>query len=152
VPVRTAKALERVIGPILKLSDSGAGAEGASEALGPGADGVRRIAVPIANGELAMHFGHCEAFALVEVDPDAKAIVKTEEIAAPEHQPGLLPRWLHERGANLVIAGGMGSRAQNLFAECGIQVVTGASGGTPEAIAQAWLDGALQTGANVCDH
>ena len=58
-----------------------------------------RIAIPLADGKLAMHFGHCERFALVDVDPTEKKILKREDIAAPPHEPGLLPKWLAERGA-----------------------------------------------------
>ena len=74
-----------------------------------------------------MHFGHCEKFALVDVDPVTKQITASSEVAAPEHQPGLLPPWLKERGVNLVIAGGMGARAQTLFqSEPAVDVLTGA--------------------------
>jgi predicted Fe-Mo cluster-binding NifX family protein len=76
-----------------------------------------RIAIPLADGSLAMHFGHCASFALVDVDPAAKRILKREDVAAPPHQPGLLPPWLAQHGATLIIAGGMGQRAQVLFAE-----------------------------------
>lgn len=111
-----------------------------------------RIAIPLADGRLCMHFGHCENFALIDCDPAAKTIVQTDTVAAPAHEPGLLPRWLAERGATVVIAGGMGSRAQNLFAENGIQVVTGAPAETPQQLVAAFLGGTLVTGANVCDH
>jgi len=63
-----------------------------------------------------------------------------------------LPQWLRQQDVNVVIAGGMGSRAQMLFAQNGIDVVIGASAGGPQAIATAYLDGSLQTGANICDH
>lgn len=111
-----------------------------------------RIAIPVANGKLAMHFGHCEQFALLDVDPQNKAILKTETIAAPAHEPGLLPRWLNEKGADVIIAGGMGQRALGLFAEQGIQVITGAPNLEPEALVQQYLAGSLRTGPNVCDH
>jgi ATP-binding protein involved in chromosome partitioning len=111
-----------------------------------------RIAIPVASGKLCPHFGHCEHFALIDVDPNTKAIVKQELVEAPEHQPGLLPRWLHDRGANVIVAGGMGTRAQDLFAERGIKVFVGAPSDTPEAIVSAYLDGTLQTGENLCDH
>jgi len=111
-----------------------------------------RIAVPVADGRLAMHFGHCERFVLIDVEPKAKSIVKTEEVAAPEHEPGLLPRWLAERGVNVVIAGGMGARAQGLFAENKIEVVVGAAAESPERLVAEYLGGTLRTGQNVCDH
>jgi len=111
-----------------------------------------RIAIPLANEKLAMHFGHCERFALVDVDPAEKKILKREDIEAPPHQPGLLPKWLAERGANMIIAGGMGQRAQDLFVEQGIQVIIGAPADTPEHLTYDYLAGTLRSGENVCDH
>jgi predicted Fe-Mo cluster-binding NifX family protein len=111
-----------------------------------------RIAIPVANGKLCMHFGHCEHFALVDVDPADNKILKREDIAAPPHQPGLLPPWLAERGATVIIAGGMGRRAQDLFAEQNIQVVLGAPAETPEKIVADYLAGTLRVGENACDH
>jgi predicted Fe-Mo cluster-binding NifX family protein len=115
-------------------------------------DGKMRVAIPLADGRLAMHFGHCERFAIIDVDVKGKKILMREDVNAPPHEPGLLPRWLGERGAELIIAGGMGSRAQGLFAERGIRVMTGAPADTPEKVVHAWLDGTLVQGENVCDH
>ena len=111
-----------------------------------------KIAIPLADGKLSLHFGHCAAFALVETDIKEKRIVKREDLDAPPHEPGLLPRWLAERGANLIIAGGMGQRAQALFCEHGIEVIVGAPAESPETLVEAWLAGTLQSGQNVCDH
>jgi len=91
-----------------------------------------KIAIPLAEGKLTMHFGHCASFAIVEVEDQTKKILKREDIAAPPHEPGLLPPWLAERGANMIIAGGMGQRAQQLFEQQGIHVVVGAPAETPE--------------------
>ena len=110
-----------------------------------------RIAVPIANGQLSMHFGHCEQFALVEVNED-KQIVSTKMLQPPAHAPGVLPAWLSEQGANVIIAGGMGQRAQQLFAQNNMAVVVGASGGSAEDLARAYLEGTLEAGENICDH
>jgi len=111
-----------------------------------------RVAIPIAGGRLSAHFGHCEEFALIDVDPEKREITQTQMIPAPDHQPGLLPRWLHEQGATVIIAGGMGSRAQDLFAQSGIRVIIGAPTQGPEAIVTAYLSDSLQTGENICDH
>jgi Mrp family chromosome partitioning ATPase/predicted Fe-Mo cluster-binding NifX family protein len=135
-------------------------AEGApEESERDGGDGIpagkevsMRIAIPLAGGKLSQHFGHCERFALVDVDTATKKILSTTEVQAPEHQPGLFPRWLAGQGARLVIAGGMGGSAQGLFAQSGITVVTGAPAESPEAVVTAWMEGTLRTGANVCDH
>ena len=111
-----------------------------------------KIAIPLADGRLSMHFGHCAEFALIDVDPATGRILGQENIAAPPHQPGLLPAWLAEQGANVIIAGGMGQRAQGLFTSQGIQVVVGAPAETPERLAKEFLAGTLKTGENVCDH
>ena len=111
-----------------------------------------RVAIPLAEGRLAMHFGHCESFALVDVNQADGTIVKREDVAAPPHQPGMLPPWLAQRGATVILAGGMGQRAQALFTQQGIQVIVGAPPETPEQLVADLLAGTLQVGENVCDH
>jgi ATP-binding protein involved in chromosome partitioning len=111
-----------------------------------------RIAIPTMDGSICPHFGHCSEFTLIDVDVNARSITGRATVPAPPHQPGLLPRWLAEQGANLVIAGGMGARAQDLFAQNGIKVVIGVTGGDPEGIVRSYLNGTLQSGENLCDH
>jgi predicted Fe-Mo cluster-binding NifX family protein len=109
-----------------------------------------KIAIPTANGRLTPHFGHCQQFAIVTIQDGS--VESTEFAKPPPHEPGVLPRWLHEQGVERVIAGGMGRRAQAFFQQFGIEVVVGAPSDTPEAVAQAYLDDSLETGANLCDH
>jgi predicted Fe-Mo cluster-binding NifX family protein len=111
-----------------------------------------RIAIPIVQGQLSPHFGHCEAFELLDVDTDAGSILERKSVPAPEHQPGLLPRWLAEQGADMIIAGGMGSRAQGLFSQQNIEVIVGAPRENPATIVEQYLAGTLEAGTNVCDH
>jgi len=114
-------------------------------------EGVMKFAVPTYQGKLCAHFGHCEAFAIIDTDNDGKIVREIFE-NPPPHEPGLLPRWLSEKGVNCVIAGGMGSRAQQLFAQQGVRVITGAQGEYPRDVVEQYLKGTLQTGANTCDH
>ncbi|KPJ78769.1 MAG: ATPase [Deltaproteobacteria bacterium SG8_13] len=109
-----------------------------------------KFAIPIVDGKLTAHFGHCKEFALVDVEENR--ITKKETLAPPPHEPGVLPRWLHQLGADVIIAGGMGQRAISLFAEKNIEVIVGAPVAEPEALVQGYLDKTLMTGANVCDH
>jgi Mrp family chromosome partitioning ATPase/predicted Fe-Mo cluster-binding NifX family protein len=111
-----------------------------------------RIAIPLAQGRLSLHFGHCERFALVDVDTTVKKIVGQKDVDSPPHQPGLLPAWLAEQGAQVIIAGGMGQRAQALFSQKGIEVVVGAGAETPERLVEDYLAGTLEAGENICDH
>jgi len=111
-----------------------------------------RIALPLTTGKLSTHFGHCEQFALIDVDDAQNTISGTEIVEAPQHEPGLLPQWLADRGVNVVIAGGMGMRAQTLFAAHDIDVAVGAPAEDPEALALAYANGKLEGGLNICDH
>lgn len=110
-----------------------------------------KIAIPISDGRLCMHFGHCQQFALVEVN-EAGEMLGATNLTPPAHEPGVLPRWLREQGAGVIIAGGMGRRAQALFSQSGVEVVVGAPVGEPEDIISAYLGGTLETGQNLCDH
>ena len=110
-----------------------------------------KFAVPTNEGKLCAHFGHCEAFALIDTDGEGKVVNETY-VTPPPHEPGLLPPWLSQQGVNCIIAGGMGSRAQQLFAQQGVQVVTGAQSENPREVVEQYLKGTLQTGANTCDH
>ncbi|MGD2187402.1 MAG: NifB/NifX family molybdenum-iron cluster-binding protein [Desulfobacterales bacterium] len=109
-----------------------------------------KFAIPLANGQLTAHFGHCQEFALIEVEDNQ--IKNKETLVPPPHEPGVLPRWLHEMGTNVIIAGGMGGRALDLFAQNDIEVIVGAPSLTPEELVKQYLDNTLMAGANVCDH
>jgi predicted Fe-Mo cluster-binding NifX family protein len=109
-----------------------------------------KFAIPMAQGKLTAHFGHCQEFALIDVE--GKKITGKQVLVPPPHEPGVLPKWLHDLGATVIIAGGMGQRAVSLFTQNGIQVVTGAPALEPETLVQSYLDNTLETGGNLCDH
>ncbi|MBA4418872.1 MAG: chromosome partitioning protein ParA [Syntrophus sp. (in: bacteria)] len=110
-----------------------------------------KFAVPTNEGKLCAHFGHCEKFAIIDANEQG-AILNETYITPPPHEPGLLPPWLSQQGVNCIIAGGMGSRAQQLFAQAGVKVVTGAQGEYPREVIENYLKGTLVTGTNTCDH
>ena len=149
-----ARAFAKAVEPLLNLKDKckDKNMNEKPELIGSTSANTVKIAVPIENGQLCNHFGHCENFALIDVDLTKKVLGRREDIPAPPHEPGLLPGWLQERGVNTIIAGGMGSRALGLFEEKGIQVIVGATPSNPETIIRNYLDGILATGQNVCDH
>jgi predicted Fe-Mo cluster-binding NifX family protein len=109
-----------------------------------------KIALPTANGELTMHFGHCEKFTIVDIENNE--ITNKEELVPPPHEPGVLPKWLGEQNVDVIIAGGMGQRAQQLFAANNIKVLVGASAAPVEELVDAYLKGTLVAGENLCDH
>ncbi|MDX9941707.1 MAG: NifB/NifX family molybdenum-iron cluster-binding protein [Bacteroidales bacterium] len=108
------------------------------------------IAIPIENGVLCAHFGHCEQFAIVEVENNA--IKDIRALTPPEHVPGLYPRWVAQFGVTDVIAGGMGQKAIDLFNQQKINVFAGAPVKNPSELVTDFLAGTLSLQANYCDH
>ena len=111
-----------------------------------------RIAIPVTDGRLSTHFGHCLQFAIIDVDSNSNTIKSQEFVDAPAHEPGVLPKWLTGLQVELIIAGGMGRRAQQLFAQYNINVIVGATDNAPQELAMQYLTGQLQSGENICDH
>ncbi|MCP4347879.1 MAG: ATPase [Desulfobacterales bacterium] len=107
-----------------------------------------KFAIPLANGKLTAHFGHCREFALVNVEKNQ--IKNKEVLVPPPHEPGVLPKWLNELGANVIIAGGIGYKAISLFDQAGIEVVTGAPVNDPETLVMSYLNNTLKSGENLC--
>jgi predicted Fe-Mo cluster-binding NifX family protein/predicted RNA-binding Zn-ribbon protein involved in translation (DUF1610 family) len=145
----TAKAFGRIVRTLLEPEFRAASAAAAR----PLSDGQPlKIAVPVTSGGLSSHFGHCEQFVLFDVEADGKTLHNRQALTPPPHEPGTFPKWLHEQGATVIIAAGIGSRAQSLFDQNGIRVVVGASSGEPDRVVRDFLEGRLTTGASVCDH
>ena len=74
-----------------------------------------KIAIASTNKEVAGHFGHCEGFEIFEIENNS--ITKEYFIANPGHKPGFLPVFLKENGVDIIIAGGIGGGAIDLFNE-----------------------------------
>ena len=110
----------------------------------------KQIAVPTTNSVLSAHFGHCEKFRIFTTEEGK--IAKDEEVVPPPHEPGLLPKFLRETGVTSIIAGGMGSRAQGLFAQNNIEVLVGVGSDDPVFLVQKYLKNELESGTNLCDH
>ena len=146
----TAKAFGNVSGPILEL-DNNAQELVETQSLQTGGKKMR-IAIPLSQGKLSLHFGHCDQFAIFDIDGETSKVINRKDAAPPTHAPGVLPKWLHENNVSVIIAGGMGQRAQQLFAQNDIEVVIGATTSSPEELVSAYLEDTLETGDNICDH
>jgi predicted Fe-Mo cluster-binding NifX family protein len=109
-----------------------------------------KMALPVAGGKATQHFGHCEVFSIFEVDMDKKTIISSEDKTPPEHIPGIFPEWVAKLGVTLVISGGMGTRAQNLFKENNVDLILGIESYDPKQVVQSYLDGTLKYGTNSC--
>ncbi len=106
-----------------------------------------KIAVASTGAMTTEHFGHCENFNLF--DAENGVITKHESIPNPGHKPGFLPNYLGDLGVNVVISGGMGQGAIDIFNMRNIEVITGATG-SAEDCAKRYLAGELQSTGSIC--
>ncbi|MDD3207177.1 MAG: NifB/NifX family molybdenum-iron cluster-binding protein [Bacilli bacterium] len=106
-----------------------------------------KIAIASENENVTEHFGHCLNFNIYE--SDNVKIIKHTSIPNPGHRLGFLPVFLADLGVNVIISGGMGGGAIDLFNEKGIEVIVGASGKAEDA-ATAYLAGDLKSTGSVC--
>ncbi|MBN2213624.1 MAG: NifB/NifX family molybdenum-iron cluster-binding protein [Bacteroidales bacterium] len=108
------------------------------------------IAIPTNNSCLCQHFGHCEKFAVIQIEDNK--ITRESYLEPPPHEPGVLPAWLASKGVTHIIAGGMGHRAVSLFNHHNIRVYTGAEEKPARTLAEELVNNRLITGDNTCDH
>ncbi len=102
-------------------------------------------------GLLSAHFGRCPYYTFVNVEGDR--IIGFEVIKNPyypNHQPGVIPQFIHSHKADMMIAGGMGPRAIEFFNQFGIDVATGVQGKVKD-IVKAYLRGEIK-GIVACGH
>lgn len=111
---------------------------------------TKKIVIPTTEGLLDPHFGHCKQFTMIEVKNNV--IMDESYIDAPPHQPGLLPRYLAEKGATDVIAGGMGQSAIQIFNQHQVNVFVGAPKLKAKELVEGFLSETLSFSANYCNH
>lgn len=100
--------------------------------------------------ELAYHFGRCAYYVFADIENGEKKGVETKENPFfNRHEPGVVPQFIAEEGASVIVAGGMGSRAIDWFKQLGVQPVTGVSGKIRD-ILNDYLAGKIR-GAIPCD-
>ena len=103
------------------------------------------------DGQMSQHFGRCPYYLIVDVEGDE--IKKTDSVNNPyynNHVPGMVPQFINEQAVNVMIAGGMGPRAIDMFSNLGMEVVTGAIGNVGNVL-QAYLRGEI-SGVEPCEH
>jgi predicted Fe-Mo cluster-binding NifX family protein len=106
-----------------------------------------KAVIVIEGKSVASHFGRAAKFTILESGGDK--LIKKEIVDNPGHKPGFLPAFFNEKGIDTVICGGMGMRAQMLFDEFGIKVITGIAGSIEE-VTKKIIEGNLQSEENRC--
>jgi len=106
-----------------------------------------RIAISTDGDSVSAHFGRCPSFTLVDIEEGR--VTHQEAVSNPGHQPGAIPQFLHQKGAVVIVTGGMGMRAQGFFNDLGIRAVVGVQGKIDEVI-EGLQKGTLQGGESLC--
>jgi predicted Fe-Mo cluster-binding NifX family protein len=106
-----------------------------------------KIAISTDNNSVSEHFGRCPEFTVIIIEN--KQIIEQKIIDNPGHQPGFLPEFLAKLGVQAIIAGGMGQRALDLFAQQNIKPILGISGKIEDVIKQL-LEDRLVGGESSC--
>lgn len=100
-----------------------------------------KIAVAGEENMVSQHFGHCQGFYIYSILNNK--VDSRDFIENPGHKPKFLPKFLAEEGISLVISGGMGGKAIEIFEENNIQVLIGIKGEVDNVV-QDYLDGKLK--------
>jgi len=102
---------------------------------------------------LSHHFGRCPYYILI--DTDGKEIKDVKSVKNPFYeshgQPGEVPDFINNLGAEVIISGGMGPKAIGFFQQLGIQALTGASGIVGDVI-KAYMNGQIEGAAPCSNH
>ncbi|MCK4282591.1 MAG: NifB/NifX family molybdenum-iron cluster-binding protein [Candidatus Lokiarchaeota archaeon] len=106
-----------------------------------------KVAISTDSGTVSAHFGRCPSYTLLDIENGV--IVNRTEINNPGHATGTIPQFMSQNGVNVMIAGGMGWRAQEFFKQYGIDVILGATGRIDDVI-QKIKDGTLEGGESLC--
>lgn len=108
---------------------------------------MMKVAITTDGKSVSEHFGHCEGFTIYEVENNK--VSSSQFHPNPGHVPGLLPNYLNDQGVKVIIAGGMGGGAIQIFNEKAIETITGVSGQLDEVIGK-YLNGDLVSTGSVC--
>ncbi len=106
------------------------------------------FALPTLEGKLCEHFGHCDQFALVYTDNCE--ILNTIYVNPPVHHPGAYPRFLSSKRVDTIIAGGIGTKAKDIFKENNIEVIVGIKADEPTRLVQKYFENQLIADINYC--
>jgi len=111
---------------------------------------MKKIALPVIDGKLSPHFGHCKNFIIYNIED--QSILEEIMVPSPPHQPGLLPNWLVKYHVTDLIVGGIGHKAIEIFNQHKINVFVGAQVKETKELVKDYLNGILETNGNLCNH
>ena len=106
-----------------------------------------KIAVPYSDGQVFQHFGKSEQFKIYDTIDDE--IISSEIVDTSGSGHSALADFLKEKGAGVLICGGIGVGAVTAPQNAGIQILGGAEGEADKCVEE-FLGGRLHFGASGC--
>ena len=106
-----------------------------------------KIAVPYSDGLVFQHFGKSEQFKIYDTIDDE--IISSEIVDTSGSGHSALADFLKEKGAGVLICGGIGVGAVTALQNAGIQILGGAEGEADKCVEE-FLGGRLHFGASGC--
>lgn len=106
-----------------------------------------RIAIATDQDRVASHFGRCQTYTMVDLVDEQ--MTEAKELKNPGHAPGVIPEFLHGKGVDKIICGGIGMRATELFAQYDMEVFSGVTGSI-QSVLEELKEGTLQPGESMC--
>jgi len=80
------------------------------------------------NSQVSAHFGKCPYYTIVDIENGNIEAIKNLQNPFSEHTQGQVPAFINEQKVNILITGGIGSRAIDFFNNFDIKVISGISG------------------------
>ena len=106
------------------------------------------IAISEDKDEVSMHFGRCEKYILFNIKN--KKIINKTKVPNSGHEPFFLPKFLEEKGVDVLVTSGIGPRAINLFNELNINVISNVEGRVEDIIKE-YLEGKINEKLEPCE-
>lgn len=106
-----------------------------------------KIAIATDKLMVAPHFGRCPSYTVVEIKKHK--VIEKKVLDNPGHAPGVIPEFLKQQLVTVLITGGIGGRAVELFEQYEIGVISGVNGLVENVIGD-YLTGVLKSGDSIC--
>jgi len=108
-----------------------------------------KVALSTKNNMITNHFGRCDYFIVYEIEN--QKIKASSLIKNPPHHEGLLPKYLSDKGIEVVITGGIGKNAIDYLKKFNIKCYMNVQGEASDVI-KMYMNGSLKNHGEPCNH
>jgi len=110
-----------------------------------------KIALPTKDMHIDDHFGHCDHFTIVTLDPTGKKVVSKDRLDSPTGCgcKSNIASILKDLGVKTMLAGNMGDGAVKVLNHAGIEVIRGCKGSV-DLVTTDYLNGRVKDSNESC--